>query len=108
MFNWTPKRRKATLADCPACGAESVHPVFWRPHDETHWWMLLRCGGCGASRELTVPDPEADRFDHALDRAQAVIRREADRLSRNRLAEEAEAFAAALELDLISAEDFAR
>jgi hypothetical protein len=36
------------------------------------------------------------------------MRRAADRLSREQLAEQADSFAAALELDLIGAEDFAR
>jgi len=107
MFNRIRNRRRATLVDCSACGADFVHPVAWHPHDDKHWWMFLRCGACGKTRELTVPDSEADLFDHELDRAQTAIRRAADRLSRERLAEETEAFAAALQLDLISAEDFA-
>ena len=100
--------RRATLADCAACGSDHVHPVEWSPHDGDHWWMRLRCGSCGASRETTVEDAEADLFDCELDRAQASIRRSAERLSREQLAAEADTFATALELDLISADDFAR
>ena len=55
--------------------------------------MLLRCGACGASREETVSDLDAELYD---------------RLSQERLAEQAKSFATALELDLIGAEDFAR
>jgi hypothetical protein len=108
MFKRIFRRRRATLADCTACGANFVHPVEWRPHDGEHWWMLLRCGACGASREETVPDDVADRYDRELDSAEAVMRREADLLRREQLAEEADTFATALELDLIDAEDFAR
>lgn len=70
--------------------------------------MLLRCGACGATREATVPNAEAERYDQELDLAEDRMRRAAERLSRERLAEEADSFATALELDLIDAEDFAR
>jgi hypothetical protein len=102
------RRRRASLADCTACGAEFVHPVAWRPHDDRHWWMLLRCGGCGRTREETVADPDAQVYDRELDRAERGMRRAADALSRERLADQAEAFATALSLDLIGVDDFAR
>ena len=70
--------------------------------------MLLRCGACGESREETVPDAEAERYDRELDRAEHRMRRAAERLSQERLAEQADSFATALRLDLIGAEDFAR
>jgi uncharacterized Zn finger protein len=108
LFKRFFNRRRATLADCKACGADFVHPVEWRPNDAHTWWMLLRCGACGATREETVPDAEAERYDQELDRAEHGMRRAAERLSRERLAEEADSFATALELDLIGAEDFAR
>ena len=69
--------------------------------------MLLRCGACDVRREAIVSNQEAARFDRDLDIAEADMRREADLLSREQLAEEAERFATALELDLIDAEDFA-
>ena len=70
--------------------------------------MLLRCGACGATREETVPDVEAERYDRELDLAEHRMRRAADRLSAELLERQANAFATALELDLIGAEDFAR
>ena len=70
--------------------------------------MLLRCGACGTSREETVPDEEAARYDRELDLAEYRMRRAADRLSKELLEEQAESFATALQLDLIGAEDFAR
>jgi hypothetical protein len=108
LFKRLFNRRRATLADCTACGADFVYPVEWSPNDAHSWWMLLRCGACGASREETVPDAEAERYDRELDQAEHRMRRAAERLSRERLAEQAESFATALELDLIGAEDFAR
>jgi transcription elongation factor Elf1 len=108
LFKRIFNRRRATLSDCSDCGADFVHPVEWSPLDGENWWMLLRCGACGASREETVPDAEAERYDRELDRAEYRMRRAAERLSQERLAEQADSFATALELDLIGAEDFAR
>jgi hypothetical protein len=108
LFKRIFNRRPATLSDCPECGADFVHPVEWSPNDGGTWWMLLRCGACGASREETVPDGDAERYDRELDRAEHRMRLAAERLSRERLEEQADRFATALELDLIGAEDFAR
>jgi hypothetical protein len=108
MFKRIFRRRPDSLADCPACGADFVYPVEWYPEDEESWRMLLRCGACHVRREAIVSNLDAAQFDRELDIAEASIRREADLLSREHLAEEAERFATALELDLIDAEDFAR
>jgi len=108
MLDRLLRRRRATLAHCPACGTDFVHPLVWSPHDDDHWWMVLRCGGCAEIRERVVPDAEADLFDLELDRAQEMIRASANRLGRESMAEDARAFAAALRRDLICADDFAR
>jgi hypothetical protein len=101
-------RRRVTLAECTACGADFVHPLDWSPKAEDSWWMLLRCGACGTSREAIVPDAEAERYERELDRAEHRMRRAAERLSQQRLEAQADSFATALKLDLIGAEDFAR
>jgi hypothetical protein len=106
MFKRILRRRPASLADCPACGADFVHPVEWSPEDAHTWWMLLRCGACDVRRKTIVSNLDAARFDRDLDIAEARMRREADLLSRERQDEEADRFARALELDLIDAEDF--
>jgi hypothetical protein len=108
MFKRILRRRHRSLADCPACGAHFVHPVEWSPEDDQNWWMLLRCGACHDCRETIVSNLDAAGFDRDLDVAQARMRREAELLTRELLAEEAERFATALELDLIGAEDFGR
>jgi hypothetical protein len=108
LFKRILNRRRATLVDCTKCGRDFVHPVEWSPNDGGTWWMVLRCGACGASREETVPDAEAERYDRQLDQAEHRMRRAAERLSRERLEAQADSFATALRLDLIGAEDFAR
>jgi hypothetical protein len=92
---------------CPACGSDFVHPVSWHAADDRSWWMLLHCGDCHLWGEETFSNEVADRFDRALDRAQAEIAGAADRLSRERLSEQADAFAVALARNLIGADDFA-
>ena len=116
MLNWL--RRRATrrsdsppaggLHVCGDCQADYVHPVEWCEEDAKHWWMRLRCGSCFREREVTVPDAVAERFGRDLDAAEADIGRAADELDHERMEREVEAFAAALERDLIDADDFAR
>lgn len=108
MFKRFFRRRPASLADCPACGADFVHPVDWSPDGTDHWQMLLRCGACHVRREEIVSNLDAAQFDRDLDIAEARIRRQADVLGHEQLVEQGERFVTALELDLIDAEDFAR
>jgi hypothetical protein len=68
--------------------------------------MALRCGACGTREEVVVPNAEAERFGDALDAGVAEIAAAADRLDRERLGDQADAFAVALARDLIDAGDF--
>lgn len=104
----SPPRPGTGLQVCSECHAEHVHPVEWRESGEERWWMLLRCGTCRAEREVTVTNDVAERYGRDLDDAQEVIARAARALDAERLAREADAFAEALERDLIDAGDFAR
>jgi hypothetical protein len=94
------------LQVCTQCHADYVHPADWREADDTHWWMLLRCGECGARREVTVTDDVATRYGEDLDARQREIDRAVRRLDCERMAEQVEIFAAALERDLVDAGDF--
>jgi hypothetical protein len=108
LFKRIFNRRRATLSHCSTCGTDFVHPVEWSPNDGGTWWMLLRCGACGMSREENVPDADAERYDRELDDAEHRMRTAAERLSKEQLEDQADSFVTALELDLIGAEDFAR
>ena len=70
--------------------------------------MLLRCGQCGAERDVTVANAVAQRFGNSLDTAESEIRGSVVRLDAERMASEVEVFAAALERDLIEPADFGR
>ena len=119
MFNWLRRarsreaRRSTSLPGsglhvCSDCHADSVHPVEWCEADAEHWWMRLRCGSCFCEREVTVPDAVAQRFGRDLDAAEEEIGRAAAALDQERMEREVEALTAALERDLIDADDFAR
>ena len=109
MRRRTPATKKpdAGLEDCPVCGRDFVQPVSWEPAGETHWWMFLRCGECGMSREVAVSNAEADRFERALHARASVVAAQVRELEQERLSAEIDAFAAALRQDLIDADFFA-
>jgi hypothetical protein len=97
----------ANLTSCRSCASEYVIPTAWTQHDEESWWIHVRCGECRESREIVVSDAAAQRYDAELDRGMHEIARGLDRLEREEMARDAEAFATALELDLVDA-DFVR
>jgi hypothetical protein len=106
-----PKTAAATTAElevCVHCGRDFVQPLDWEPRGEERWWMFLRCAECGVSREVTVTNDEADRFERALHSRASVLSTAARRLETERLADEVDTFVRALEHDLIDASDFAR
>jgi hypothetical protein len=96
------------LEMCPACRRDFVNPVDWAPLSGERWWMLLRCGDCGAGREVTVDDAEASRFDRELNLRMMLVAETAHQLDIERMAEELEPLMEALRRDLIDASDFAR
>jgi hypothetical protein len=95
------------LQVCDRCHADYVCPVEWRESDDERWWMLLRCGECRSEREVTVTNEIAKRFGADLDASQREIERAVRLLDEERMAGEIEAFALALQRDLIDAGDFA-
>jgi hypothetical protein len=103
-------RRRASIAAnlhvCPSCGEAFVYPVTWAESGPTGWWLLLRCGGCGSWRDVVASNLAVEAFDRTLDEAMNAIRRAAERLARESLAAQAETLAAALRLDLLTADDF--
>jgi hypothetical protein len=98
----------AGLADCVVCGRDFVIPVTWEAVGSDRWWIRVRCAECGTSREVTVSNAEAERYDDELADGMRTLMREARKLELARMAAEADVFAAALERDLIGPADFAR
>jgi len=93
---------------CPGCLAPFVHPVARSRIDGSRWSMILCCGECRSQREVVVADDVVVRFDDDVRAATRSIARAIERADRDRLAREADAFAAALDRDLIDAADFMR
>jgi hypothetical protein len=94
------------LHRCRECGDGFVYPVTWTESGPANWWLLLRCGGCGAWRDVVASNYAVAAFDRVLDDALDTIRAAADRLGRESLLAEAETFGTALRLDLLGADDF--
>jgi hypothetical protein len=100
--------RTGPVLACPACGSDRICPIEWAPAGDLHWWLLLRCGECQAWVQGTVGNDHAAALDVELDRQQAEIADAAAALAAERMAADVETFTAALELDLVDADDFAR
>ena len=98
----------SNLEDCPACATDFVNPVEWSAVEDHSWWMLLRCAQCEHSREVTVSNAEAERFDEALDSRADPIARAVRKLDLERMAATVESLIVALQRDLIGPADFAR
>jgi hypothetical protein len=91
---------------CLFCGSCFVVPVESRDAGGGAQWLLLRCGECGTLRQAIAPPGAAEAFDRALEAGVKAISETLERLDRERMAAQAEAFIAALHRDLIDARDF--
>ena len=103
-----PEHAASGLSTCVMCHRDFVVPVQWEPVGQDRWWMFLRFAECGVSREVTVSNAEAERYDEELIAAARGIRRAADLLDRQRFAADVDRFVAAMRYGLIDAADFAR
>ena len=73
--------RSRRLVDCEHCGRDFVSPVAWHELDDDRWWIRVRCGECGRSREVVIDNEQARRFDVDLDCGAREIERCISRLS---------------------------
>lgn len=101
-----PTRRPTELHLCSECGEGFVCPVTWTESGPAEWWLLLRCGGCGAWRDVVASNQAVAAFDRSLDEHMDSIRCAAEGLGRESLLAEAEILGTALRLDLLGADDF--
>lgn len=91
---------------CGACGEAFVYPVTWAERGPMDWWLHLRCGSCGASREVVASNAAVAAYDSQLDAGMREINSAAEQLAHEALAAEAETLVVALDRDLLSADDF--
>lgn len=94
------------LHRCGECGEGFVYPVTWTESGPADWWLLLRCGACGAWRDVVASNQVVAEFDRALDDDMDRMRIAAERLERESFRAEADTLGTALRLDLLGADDF--
>ena len=88
------------------CRSDLACPMSWKPSDDEHWSIDLRCGDCEHRWNTVIDDQRAARYDLELDGDRRVIERALQQLDLSRMTLEAEAFAEALSKDLIQPADF--
>jgi hypothetical protein len=105
---WLARQRQLARVPerCEVCGSDFVHPIEWGEASDTQMWVRLRCGECETWREDVFGDDELERYERKLDDDAEQIGEAAQRLHAEWRAAEADAFAVALERDLIDAGDF--
>jgi hypothetical protein len=100
-----PPEPEDDLRTCRFCGLPYVGPLD-RSAEGARFRILLRCGNCDGRRRVLVSTRQATRFECDVAYDIIEIAREAERLDGERFAALTDAFAAALERDLIDASDF--
>lgn len=101
-------KQVAALHICPECGSCLVQPTCWeQAGDRTHWRVWRRCPECEWSCQSVHGEREIDAYDEQLDLGAGELAEELRALERANMADMIEAFVAALDADLIGADDFA-
>jgi hypothetical protein len=98
--------KRSGLHICVACGGDYVYAHDRREKGDGRWSLSLRCGACQHRREVAMTRRMVMRFDADVDRGRSAIARALACLDLERMTEQADAFARALERDLIDADDF--
>ena len=80
--------------------------MHWGSAGDDSWWILSRCGECEVWAEVVINNAQAAWYDTELDRQMAAMRRAAQRLDAERMADEARAFVMALHANQVIAADF--
>jgi uncharacterized Zn finger protein len=105
-LNLPPDTSTTGLEFCLVCGHDFVSMVRCTKADGDSWWLLLRCGDCGTWHETSAHDDAVAALHRAIARGRRSVAEGVRFLDLERMGEQAEAFAQALELDLIDADDF--
>jgi hypothetical protein len=93
---------------CPSCSSQLVQPTCWeQAGDRGHWRLWRRCPECEWQSDQVYGEAEIDAFDEELDLGTRALSDVLKNLEHENMQLVADTFAAALEADLISADDFA-
>ncbi len=94
---------------CPECGSRLVQPTCWeQTGNRSHWRIWRRCPECEWFSQGVHDELEIDAFDEQLDQGAHELADELRSLEHSNMTAMADAFVAALDADLIGADDFAR
>jgi hypothetical protein len=97
----------AGLHICPRCGSALVQPTCWeQAEDRSHWRLWRRCPECEWHCDEVHGEAEIDAFDEELDLGTQALAGMLKAIEHENMEHVAETFAAALDADLISADDF--
>lgn len=100
-------KRATALHICPECRSPLVQPTCWeQAGDRAHWRIWRRCPECEWVCQAVHGEDEIDAFDEQLDLGARELADELRSLERESMTAMAEAFVAALDADLIGADDF--
>ncbi len=108
MRRTRPETKTTTgLHVCPECGSRLVQPTCWeQAAPQGHWRLWRRCPECEWGCDSVHSAQEIDAFDEELDHGTQELVEGLRSLERSIMEEMAETFVAALEADLIFADDF--
>jgi len=110
MRNASASQAKAIagLHVCPQCSSTLVQPTCWeQAEDRSHWRLWRRCPECEWHSDEVHGEAEIDAFDEELDLGTQALANVLKSLEHENMQFVLETFSAALEADLISADDFA-
>ena len=88
------------------CHGDLVHPVDWRRAGDSTCHLRLRCPECETERSVVLGRPEVERLNRELYHGTQALAREAQRVGRQNLEEEARRFIVALRRGDIQPIDF--
>jgi hypothetical protein len=102
-----PTSKTAGLHVCAGCGSGLVQPTRWEQGAARgHWRLWRRCPECEWSCDAVHGEREIDAYDEELDAGTQALSGVLKLLERENMQNLADSFTAALDADLITADDF--
>jgi hypothetical protein len=97
----------AGLHICPRCASTLVQPTCWeQAGDRGHWRLWRRCPECDWHCDEVHGESAIDAFDEELDLGTRALSEVLKELERENMRFFADTLSAALDADLITADDF--
>ena len=100
------RNRRDPLWHCPICAADAVSALESDAVDDLLAQLEVRCGDCGTWRRLVTTRGSARLLELSLERHSQAMLKLADRLERDRIPGDADAFLSELRSDIDGVDDF--